>query len=91
MDSFKALVSGRVQGVGYRYFVLRKSSGLGLRGYAKNLPGGQVEVAAAGGRQALDNLLSELRTGPSASMVTDVNVDWNNNDADKYSGFKIEY
>lgn len=91
MDSFKALVSGRVQGVGYRYFALRKGRGLGLNGYAKNLPGGQVEVAAAGSRAALENFISELRTGPSVSMVKDVDVDWNNNDADKYSGFKIEY
>lgn len=91
MESFKALVSGRVQGVGFRYFTLRKGSALGLKGYARNLPGGQVEVAAAGDRDSLEKLISELRLGPSSSMVTEVEVDWSSDDAVKYGGFTIEH
>ena len=58
------LISGRVQGVGYRYFAQRAAVALGLTGYARNLPDGRVEVYAVGPEDALSELSGALRQGP---------------------------
>jgi acylphosphatase len=58
-----------VQGVGYRYFVLRAADRLGVSGYARNLPDGRVEVVAEGDEQALAQLEEEMRRGPSFADV----------------------
>src|ERR1041385_1902853 len=63
------LVSGRGQGVGFRYFAQRAAAGLGLTGYARNLDDGRVEVYAAGSPKKLDELAGVLRTGPRWSDV----------------------
>lgn len=66
------LVRGRVQGVGFRYFVLRRAQAAGLAGWARNLPDGSVEVVARGTDDELASLESALREGPPRSVVTDV-------------------
>lgn len=66
------LVSGRVQGVGFRYFVQREALRLGLAGYAANLDDGRVEVLATGEGPALEALEAALGRGPSAAHVTSV-------------------
>ena len=66
------LVSGRVQGVGFRYFVQREATRLGLVGYAANLADGQVEVLAIGEAPALDQLEQALGRGPRSAHVTSV-------------------
>ena len=66
------LVSGKVQGVGYRYFVSRIARGLLLTGRARNLPDGTVEVIAQGARAAIDQLEDDLRRGPLHSRVDSV-------------------
>jgi acylphosphatase len=72
-----ALARGRVQGVGYRYFVVAVARGQGLDGYARNLPDGHtVEVVAEGRRAALDGLIADLRRGPLAARVDAVDVSW---------------
>jgi acylphosphatase len=68
------LVTGRVQGVGFRWFVLRQAQREGLTGYARNLPDGQVEVMATGEAEAHARLVAALRTGPPHSRVVDVSV-----------------
>jgi acylphosphatase len=63
-------VSGEVQGVGFRWFVARHARGLGLGGYARNLPDGRVEVVAAGGgAEAMARLEELLRAGPAHARV----------------------
>ena len=76
-----AIVKGLVQGVGYRFFVIRRAELLGLTGWVKNLPDGTVEVVAEGDRELLEELVKELRRGPSAAHVTDVIVNW-----ERYTG-----
>lgn len=66
------LVSGRVQGVGFRAFVRRRARELGLAGWVKNLPDGRVEVEAVGAEEALGELEQVLRQGPPASRVQEV-------------------
>ncbi|MBI4875987.1 MAG: acylphosphatase [Acidobacteria bacterium] len=65
-------VSGRVQGVGYRYFVERHAGQLGLDGYARNLDDGRVEVYTAGSRETVNELARLLRQGPRWSDVREV-------------------
>jgi acylphosphatase len=71
----KYYVSGRVQGVGYRYFVQRVARELGLRGWARNLEDGRVEVYAVGTERQLENLAGELRVGPARAEVRGVEVE----------------
>ena len=64
------LVSGMVQGVGFRWFVARHARSLGLGGYARNLPDGRVEVVASGAEaEAMARLEELLRAGPAHAQV----------------------
>ncbi|MEO8138051.1 MAG: acylphosphatase [Gemmatimonadota bacterium] len=67
--TLRYLVRGRVQGVGFRYFVLRHATALGLVGWTRNLPDGRVEVVAEGEAPALETLEGQLRVGPPHSQV----------------------
>jgi len=71
-----ALVSGRVQGVGFRYWVRERALALGLTGSAANLRDGRVEVIADGPRQACEELLADLEGNATPGYVTDVTVSW---------------
>ena len=66
------VVEGRVQGVGFRWFVERVASSLGLAGYVKNLYNGEVEVYAIGEPEMLDELRRSLERGPRGALVTGV-------------------
>jgi acylphosphatase len=67
-----ALITGRVQGVGFRYFALREARRLGLTGFVRNLRSGQVEIVAEGEQSDLDHLQSLLEEGPDGAHVTNV-------------------
>ena len=69
-------VSGLVQGVGYRYFAIRKATGYGLKGFAKNLIDGRVEVVAEGEKGIIEEFIKELRRGPISAQVTDIRIEW---------------
>ena len=68
----KFVVSGRVQGVGFRFFVERWAGQLGICGYAKNLWDGTVEVYAIGDAASLEQLKLQLAEGPGAARVSGV-------------------
>lgn len=81
-------VHGRVQGVGFRYWVRERGRELGLRGSAANLPDGSVAIVAEGPRTACQALLDAL-DGPSApGAVTDVVAEWSES-LDEPAGFRI--
>jgi acylphosphatase len=65
-------VRGIVQGVGFRYYVLRRARALGVTGWVRNLSDGSVEVVASGTTDQLSSLESWLFEGPSSAMVTAV-------------------
>jgi acylphosphatase len=66
------LVSGMVQGVGFRWFVARHARSLGLSGYARNLADGRVEVVVSGAEDAFPTLERLLRAGPANAQVDQV-------------------
>ncbi len=70
------IVSGRVQGVGFRAFAARIASKYGLAGGVRNLDDGRVEVDVEGEKTAIDALLQELRVGPPAASVSRVDTEW---------------
>ncbi len=71
-----AIVEGRVQGVGFRYFVVETAQSLGVNGWVRNRWDDTVEVMAEGERKVLEKLLALLRRGPRAAYVANVQVDW---------------
>jgi acylphosphatase len=71
-----ARVDGRVQGVGFRWWVRSQALRLGLTGTAANLPDGRVEVIAEGGRPALGELLALIAGGSAPGRVTAVTHEW---------------
>ena len=71
-----AIVEGRVQGVGFRNFVLENANRLELTGWVRNRWNGDVECLAEGDRQALDKLLAALQRGTRTGYVTFVHADW---------------
>ena len=82
-------VGGRVQGVGYRYFVERVATELNLTGYTRNLADGRVEVYAAGAPEKLSELAGHLRMGPRMADVR--GVEEIEAPVTDYSDFRIEY
>lgn len=67
--AFHAIITGRVQGVSFRYHTRHTANRLGLTGFVKNLPGGQVEVFAQGPEAELEEFSSWLHRGPSGARV----------------------
>jgi len=78
-----------VQGVGFRYFVLRRASLLGLLGWVRNLPGGEVELCVWGTEEIQTALLSQLRVGPRSSHVTNVEISEISDERDRVNTFQI--
>ena len=72
MEARKFLVRGRVQGVGFRWFVEREAQILQVAGWVRNDPDGSVEVLAVGTPEQLAGLRSRLQEGPRAARVDDV-------------------
>ena len=68
------LVSGRVQGVGFRFFVNRAAAIEGIHGSVQNLPDGRVEIRAEGESEALERFERKIRQGPPSSHVEDVDT-----------------
>jgi acylphosphatase len=83
------LVRGRVQGVGFRWFVEREAHILGIAGWVRNNHDGSVEVLAQGTRYQLSGLHSRLREGPRAARVDSVEIS-EENPAAGLSSFRIE-
>jgi len=83
------VITGRVQGVGFRYFVIRNAKQLGLVGWVRNRMDGAVEIVAEGNRQDLQRLVDKLKTGPPMAWVQHVSTQWQPA-ADSFVDFVIE-
>ena len=84
----QALIEGRVQGVGFRYFVQSRAEKLGIKGWVRNTYNGNVEVLAEGTKETLEILLQDLRTGPPAAWVAQVKVNWSESTG-KFRSFSV--
>ena len=69
MKRVRIIIGGRVQGVGFRYFVQENANRYGINGYVKNMPGGNVEVDAEGDQEKLDKFIDKCRQGPPQASV----------------------
>ncbi len=85
------LISGIVQGVGYRYFAQRVAAELDISGYAKNLSDGRVEVYAIGKPEALDSFRTSLERGPKFAEVSGVEAEDRPIDKRYADSFSIEH
>ncbi len=75
-DRLRAVIRGRVQGVGYRWFAQARGAALGLSGGVRNLANGSVEVICEGDRGQINQLLGLLREGPFGAEVRDIEEIW---------------
>ena len=88
MPARRFIVSGRVQGVGYRYFTLSAARSYGIRGWVRNTPGGRVEVWAEADEAGLESFKTDLGRGPFGSRVLNV-VEEELPASDSFSSFTI--
>jgi acylphosphatase len=82
-----ASIKGRVQGVGYRLWTEHKASELGLVGWVRNRHDGSVEAVFQGPAETVDAMIEACRRGPSAAVVTDVQV--REEEPGSFAGFKV--
>ncbi len=71
-------ISGRVQGVNFRYYTSQEAQTRGLKGWVRNLWDGRVEAVFEGEEQAVDSMIEWCRKGPPAARVEDIQVSWEN-------------
>lgn len=76
MDRAVFVITGSVQGVGFRWYVLQAAKALGLTGEIRNRADGAVVVEVEGTHEAIERLLETAREGPAMAMVTQVDVSW---------------
>ena len=84
----RAVVRGRVQGVGFRHWTCGKASALGLAGWVRNRRDGSVEAVFAGPGTSVDAMLAAVREGPRAASVTGVEIEAADEDDVTGSGFE---
>ena len=89
MHHLHAEVRGRVQGVGFRWYAVRRAGEHEVRGYVRNLADGSVEVVAEGERDALEAFVDDLRAGPRGARVEHVELNWSEGPG-RHRGFGIE-
>lgn len=90
MKTVRAIVTGRVQGVWFRAHTRDKARELGVAGYARNLPNGNVEIVAQGESAQVEALMNWARSGPPMAEVTDIEVIETVPEAD-YRTFEIRF
>lgn len=86
----KIIVTGLVQGVGYRYFVMRHADNLNLKGYTQNLFTGEVVTEVEGDFGLINELIKQLKIGPSKSHVVNCFVEWSEN-KNEFKRFEVRY
>jgi acylphosphatase len=82
------IISGRVQGVSFRYYTRQKADELGVQGWVRNLMNGQVEAWAQGQAEAVDRLVNWCRQGPPSARVDEIKVEDKSLDQE-IQGFEI--
>lgn len=86
----KIIVRGLVQGVGYRYFIMRHAENLNLNGYTQNLFTGEVLTEVEGDAGLINEFIKQLKIGPSKSHVVNCDVNWSEN-KNEFKRFEVRY
>jgi acylphosphatase len=86
----KIIVNGLVQGVGYRYFVMRHAENLNLKGYTQNLFTGEVLTEVEGDSGLINELIKKLKIGPMKSHVINCLVNWSES-KNEFKRFEVRY
>ena len=86
----KILISGYVQGVGYRYYCYNSARNLGLTGWVKNNHDNTVSTQVEGERSLIESFIEELKIGPRSAVVRDINVNWLELKGE-FTDFKVTY
>ena len=90
IQEIHAIITGHVQGVGYRFYARNQAHKLGIKGWVKNLDNEDVEVLAQGSRDILEQFIRFLKKGPELSQIDNIDINWQNPSI-IYDGFNIEY
>ena len=90
MKQVRGIVSGRVQGVGFRFYTCQKAKQLGLRGYVKNLVNGDVEFVAQGDSKQVDKLIEWSKQGSPPAKVNNLAIELIAN-GEEFTDFEIRY
>ncbi len=84
------ITNGLVQGVGFRYFIIKNAESLGLKGYTRNLYTGEVLTVVEGSRAKIEELFKRIKIGPSHASVKKCKIDWEEN-KNEFTHFEIRY
>jgi len=84
-------VSGRVQGVGFRFYTVRVAKRFGITGWVRNLYDGRVEIYAEGPKANLQGFIDEIKIGPPSAHVSNVVEYWKNITTTNFSDFSITF
>ena len=84
-------ISGRVQGVFFRYTMQQIASASNVTGWAKNLPDGKVEAVLEGNKENVEKVIAWSHRGPSGAIVEHVAVDWGKYSGGEFKDFSIQY
>lgn len=86
----KIIVNGLVQGVGYRYFVMKHAENLNLKGYTQNLFTGEVLSEVEGDKTMILELIKKLKIGPNKSHVVNCFIEWSE-PKNEFKRFEVRY
>jgi len=88
---YRVIVSGRVQGVAFRYYTVDMANKLGITGWVRNLYPRDVEAVVQGKNPEIDQMLNWLRQGPSTAQVRDIKIVEEPCSMDEFSDFSIKF
>ncbi len=91
MKKIRAIVSGKVQGVGFRMYTHTQARRLGVCGYVCNLRDGNVEIIAEGEAAKVDALLEWAKSGSPSAVVRNLEVEIIANNVEEFEGFEIRH
>lgn len=90
IKTYNVLISGRVQGVGFRYYAVSIAEKYDVKGFVRNIRGGRVEILCQGEEEELKSFLNEVKKGPAFSVITDILTE-EIPENKRYNTFEIKY
>lgn len=90
MKRAEIIVNGLVQGVGFRYFIVRRAEELGLTGYTKNLFSGEVYTVVEGERMMIEEFYKKIKIGPSHADIKNASIKWSDS-KNEFTRFEVRY